>query len=491
MQRIVFLVGFTLLLCGSSANAQFGGGGNTGGGFGGGGGGFGGGGGGFGGGGGGFGGGGILIDATGVVSRTVVNNRISAGLARRKMAASAEKFLPQNINSPSELRLISLPRLEAECERLARSGADVPEEIRYLGGLQRIDYVFVDPDSNDVIIGGPAEGFAPNVSGRVVGLTTGRPPLHLDDLLVALRTRVGDLVGCSIDPVPKNLAAMNRWIKANSTPTSAAIAHQRYGTMAKILGKQDITVWGVPEDSHFAVTLVEADYQMKLIAGGIEKPRVRGLNSHLALTRPGSNSIQRWWFAPLYERIERTDDSTAWHFVGQRAKLLAQEELSDESGHRSAAATTRLSVRKFAKQFTDKFPKLVEAAPVYAELQNLFDLIVLNTLLRQQLADLAGWQPNAFLNADLLPIRTYHVPKQVQSVANTKNVGRLVIGLITGGVQIRADRLVARPELATDDILQVTAKAAKSNSDVWWWDAPKPSNKLNRQKSKKRSAGKS
>ena len=267
----------------------FGGGGFGGGGFGGGGGGFGGGGGGFGGGG--FGGGGIMIDGDGVVRLAKVSQKLSVASIKKQMSSAAEKFLSQDMNRSAQLRMVSLRQLEAECARVAKTGEDVPPQLRFVAGLQRINYVFVDQAAHDIIIAGPADGFAPNQFGRVVGLTNGRPPIHLDDLLVALRTNVRELVGCSIDPEPERLATMNRWVRANSNPVPVAIAHRRYGQMAKILGEQNISVWGVPEDSHFALTLVDADYRMKLIAAGLDRPRVRGLNSHLALTRPGTNLI--------------------------------------------------------------------------------------------------------------------------------------------------------------------------------------------------------
>ena len=44
-----------------------------------------------------------------------------------------------------------------------------------LAGLLRLRYVFVYPDSGDIVIAGAAEGWVRNLSGRVVGLTTGRP----------------------------------------------------------------------------------------------------------------------------------------------------------------------------------------------------------------------------------------------------------------------------------------------------------------------------
>ena len=61
---------------------------------------------------------------------------------------------------------------------MRRKRSIAPLDIQYLGGLQRIDYLFVLPDTKDIVIAGPAEGFANDAVGRAVGITTGRPPLR-------------------------------------------------------------------------------------------------------------------------------------------------------------------------------------------------------------------------------------------------------------------------------------------------------------------------
>jgi hypothetical protein len=57
-------------------------------------------------------------------------------------AAEARAKLGADLARPSELRKISLNRLEAaKAERLAR-GADPTDEMRQLAGLKRLPYVF-------------------------------------------------------------------------------------------------------------------------------------------------------------------------------------------------------------------------------------------------------------------------------------------------------------------------------------------------------------
>ena len=117
------------------------------------------------------------------------------------------------------MRKISLRALEAACQHfLTENSGKLPDEIKYLGGLQRIQYVFVYPEQNDIVLAGPAEGWKIDEAGNVVGVTTGRPVLQLDDLLVALRTvssaRQG-AISCSINPTAEGMRSSTRCSSGN------------------------------------------------------------------------------------------------------------------------------------------------------------------------------------------------------------------------------------------------------------------------------------
>ncbi|MGH7129158.1 MAG: DUF1598 domain-containing protein, partial [Planctomycetaceae bacterium] len=352
------------------------------------------------------------------------------------------------------MRKVSLVRLEAACEEYAKQNKPLPPDMAYLAGLQRIDYVFVYPETGDLVIAGPAEGFAPDSAGRVIGLTTGRPPIRLDDLLVALRTTERDtVIGCSIDPVESRLADLQRYLRRNSSPTSTAIAAARYRQMAKILGMQDVKVFGVPAESHFAQALVEADWRMKLVSMGLEKVQVRGFRTHLSMLRPQGNTMQRWWFTPLYENCYATEDGLGYQLGGQRAQLLAQEEIAAASGQRSDAGSTRLTTQAYAQHFTEKFPELAEEVPAFAELQSLMDLAIVAALLRKErLPQKVGWSMSLFLDEDRAAVETGPVPRQIPSSTNYRMAGsRMVIGLIGGGIQINPLQTVRTIEFQQDD----------------------------------------
>lgn len=463
----------TSLVClSSSAHAQLGGGGGIGGG-----GGFGGGQGGGGQGGQGGGAAGIAIDTEGLM-RVLQPAKSNTALEKKQLQALAAKYVPATVNEPSPLRKISLVRLEQVCQELADGGQTVPVEIEFLAGLQRIDYVFVDPVGGDLILAGPAGGFAPNAEGRVVSTETGRPPLRLDDLITLLRTvRKERLVGCSIDPEPQRMADMQEYIRTNSTPAPAAVARGRYQVMTRILGLQNVSIWGVPPKSHAARVLVEADYRMKLITIGREPSQLRGFVSHLAMSRPGGNSMRRWWFMPLYESISHTTDKTAYELKGPRAQLMSQEEYADASGNRHDTAKTLVSSERYGKQFTERFEELAGKIPVFAELQNLIDLTIVSTLIYEHnLAAKAKWSMELFLDEERVKFAEAPIPRRVPSAFNYKMAGRsMVLGLIGGGVRIEPSRVVRAVAAPSDarhlpSLSDQAQRTRHTAPEQWWWD---------------------
>ena len=127
--------------------------------------------------------GGVRVSVEGVLSQQDDHARAEVLEARRKAMQSA----PGDMNQPTKLRMVSLRKLDEAIKQCAESGKPLPDEIRYLAGLQRVQYVFVYPDQKDIVLAGPAEGWKINELGNVVGNTSGHPVMQLDDLLVALR----------------------------------------------------------------------------------------------------------------------------------------------------------------------------------------------------------------------------------------------------------------------------------------------------------------
>jgi len=131
--------------------------------------------------------------------------------------------LPKNLQARSPLRKVSLVRLEAAVQAQLAAGKKLDEPTRCLAGLQRLQYVFFLPEAKDIVIAGPAEGFAADASGRMVGLGSGRPVIELEDLVAALRAYARGrpaegFVGCTIDPAPEAMLRLQGFQRTVPTP---------------------------------------------------------------------------------------------------------------------------------------------------------------------------------------------------------------------------------------------------------------------------------
>lgn len=419
--------------------------------------------------------GGIAIDAAGVVTPAFVKEATSR-LNQKRQEALAAEHLSKDVNVASSLRMVSLVRLETMSREFAEQKKHVPVEMQFLAGLQRIDYVFVYPEIGDIVIAGPAEGFAPNVIGRVLGTSTGRPPLRLDDLIVALRTvPSASLIGCSIDPTREGLVRFNDYVLQNSFATTTAVIQQRFREMAQAMGTQDVSVFGVPSDSHFASVLVEADYRMKLMSVGLERPKIPKWKSHLELIGTGGNTLQRWWFTPLYDAFRQSEDGNAFQFSGARVQLMSQSEKVSASGKRSAAAMQAQSIEKFARQFTERYGDVAEVSPVFAELQNIIDLAILAALFeKEQLPQKVGWSMELFLDETKTPLAKGNSPSKVASVCNYRKAGSQIVGLVGGGVMISPKQLLRQVSFDKQGNRELESRVRESvpptELNAWWWD---------------------
>lgn len=425
--------------------------------------------------------GGILIDAEGVLL-SVAPPELSQTLQQQRQRSMAASRLPSRVLARSECRKVSLARLEKALEGHVDRQDVLPTEMAALAGLTRLDYVFVDPEQKDVILAGPAEGFAPDGSGRPRGIESGRPTLRLDDLLVALRIKAGSArVGCSIDPQPEKLAELNRYLASQSTPATIDVVESRFREMGKLLGLYDVRVLAVPENTLFARRLVEADYRMKRIAMGLESPGIKGLPSHLSMLGSQGNSMQRWWFVPLYDSVHKSEDQLAYAWSGPRVQLMSQEELIDLQGRRHAAATTRVSTQNFARKFTERFPELAEQSPVFADLQGLIDWCLFERLFRQErMAERSGWTPQLLLDEARLPVTQVAAVRRIPALVNARRASRgMVVGLVGGGVEIDVSRWTSAESLVVDPAgrldstrtLQLSReKSSQTETPVWWWD---------------------
>jgi hypothetical protein len=420
---------------------------------------------------------GVAIDAEGVLRLKTFNDP-SGDLMREKIAA-AKSSLDPKVASFSQMRKISLNRLE---QAVIDHQGTITDEMKNLAGLLRVRYIFYYPESKDIVLAGPAEGWASDVSGRTVGISSGRPTVQLQDLVVALRAfpSGGDAkptIGCSIDPTPEGLTALQRFTKTvhlTGPPSDDELRTIAEGVRTS-LGYQKISVNGISPKTHFAQVMVEADYRMKLIGIGLEVPPVR-MVSYIDHAKPNeANGLRRWFFVPDYQCVRESDDQLAMELVGDGVKLVGENEVVTATGERRMASRNSKASQLFVASFTRKYPELAARSPVYAQLRNLIDLAIAAACIQKQgYCEKAGWKMEFFGNEKEYPVETYDIPKTVESAVNVISRGTTFSFPVGGGVVIRPNEAVEHENMLSDAKGAVSklreGTKVKLAKGQWWWD---------------------
>src|SRR5438045_376465 len=117
---------------------------------------------------------------------------------------------------------------------------DLPPELLFLGGMQRLQFIFVYPEENDIVLAGPGEGWKVDELGIIVGEKSNRPILLLHDLMIALETtdaaRQGGL-NCSIDPTDEGRKNLDAFLSQQKVMNAGVP-----GGVEKALGRQVISL---------------------------------------------------------------------------------------------------------------------------------------------------------------------------------------------------------------------------------------------------------
>ena len=131
---------------------------------------------------------------------------------------------------------------------------------------------------------------------------------------------------------------------------------------------------------------------------------------------------------------------------------------------------------QFARDFTAHFPELAAKYPVYAELQNIFDLALVGALVRtEKLPDRADWHLTCFGDPKQYAVELHDAPAAVDSVMNHRVVNKvhILVG-VSGGVSVDPNKLVQPEEMKIDyGVLQGQRGAFKPKTaapDLWWWE---------------------
>jgi hypothetical protein len=414
--------------------------------------------------------GGIAIDPSGTLSNAVQGDTKQL----HDLRAQALKDVPGDIKAAAPLRKISLRRLEAAIAASKKSGEPLPNEVRLLAGLQNIRYVFIYPEEHDIVLAGFAEGWKVDERGHLVGLTTGRPVILLDDLLVALRSASESAAGgitCSIDPSPEGLQRLAEYVK---TLTTIENPQTTIHTIEQLLGPQTISLRGVPPTSHFARVLVAADYRMKRLGMNFEPAPVAGLPSYIQMLRPGSRGMQsmtpRWWLVPNYAPLATDDKGLAFELRGAKVKCLTEETFFGDNGARAQTGKVSPVAQQWADNMTARYDELSLREPIFGQLRNCMDLAIVAALIfKENLPAAADLNLGLLLDSAQLAAEEMLVPRQVDTQASFVKKGHNWVISASGGVEIHpwqvVDKLEKSAALAAD-----RERAVPHNPQTWWWN---------------------
>jgi hypothetical protein len=434
---------------------------------------------------------GVLVDANGVLQlseRGAASGRLDS--LRRQVRPSADTARHSSDAArhmgPSPMRSISLNRLERQIQLREAAGLPPTEAMRLLAGLERVRYVFVYPESGDLVLAGPADSWIVDPSGRARATRSGRPLVRLDDLVVTLRrdsSGPNGRFGCAITPTSDSLAKTHAFLRKSARqplrPGGGTAWLERLRTS---LGRQEISIFGVDPATHLAQVLVAADYRMKRVGMGLDAG-VAGVPSYLDLidVPPGQSppplTMLRWWFVLDDDAVvTTTDDRRAFQLVGQGVKVLSENELLTAQGQRVHTGRAEALNRQFASSFTANFAALAVKYPIYAELQNVFDLALVAALISaEDLPSQVGWHMTWFGDQEGYQVATAPPPAVVETVINHRVIRRrIILAGASGGVSVETSPFVTHSSIRIADEAQLAGQRARAARDLpranWWWD---------------------
>ncbi|MDR0703729.1 MAG: DUF1598 domain-containing protein [Planctomycetaceae bacterium] len=423
---------------------------------------------------------GVRIDPTGVLRR---DHSLDYGRVNEQYLMSARalySLLPKNVQEKSLIRYVSLNRLE---KKIIDGNGAVTEEMKYLAGLQRIRYVFYFPESKDIVIAGPAEGWCPGYEGVMMGTTSNRPVCELQDLVVALRAyapgkEATEVVGCSIDPTEEGNARLQQFQQSFGRYDGPGRREVFVRGLRENLGMQTIRIDGIPASTHAAVVMVAADYRMKQIGIGVEPvPRGVRIDTFIANAEPsGQNALFRWFFVPDYQSVLLTEDRNGMELIGSGVKLVAEDEIVTATGERIVQKGKVDKASKiFSKSFTSEYAKLAQKSLVFAQLRNFIDMLVCAAHIQQEdFYGKSGWSMEFLGNEEKYAVQTFSAPSRVEPVVGSVVRKGLFMAPIGGGVEIEPQVALHSNNAKIEEKGQITNVRNGIKLELqpgqWWWD---------------------
>jgi hypothetical protein len=419
--------------------------------------------------------GGVRIDADGVLrNMTVSEQQEQLELIRRKVVAPNGP-----LTEATSLRCVSLRKIQEAILESAKTQKPLSAELMYMAGLTRIEYVFVYPDRQDIVLAGPAEPWTVGPYGTMVGTKSGRPIVYLEDLLTAFRyvsnARQGG-VSISIEPTEQGVVQLqqaHQRLRLAENQTAQFNPNQIVPVLADAFGPQKVVLQGIPQNSHMARVLLAADYRMKLYGMNLAEAPVKGLPSYLEMIRNRTNvssQIQsRWWMACDYEAVSHSADRLAWRISGPGIKTLTEQEIYDASGAVQQTGKVDATAKKWADLFTKKLDELAIKDTAFGDLRNVMDLCVIAAIIEaQNLESVAACDLSGILG-DKSQVETPQLDFP-QSLSPQISLVQSVQGLVvsaSGGVMIESWQAATHTQ-EDDRVAQKHRQAAEWKTDSWF-----------------------
>ncbi len=413
--------------------------------------------------------GGVKIDTDGVVQNVTVQDSANWVAAAKKVVGGA----PAELAKKADIRHISLKHLAAKVAEAHQNNTEISEELAFLGGLTRIEYLLLYPESNDIVIAGPAENWKVNDAGVVVGVKSGLPIVKLQDLVVAfskLNASNPESISCSIEPTPEGNQQLEQLLSRVSLSAGQSPAALE-PAMREAFGAQQVLFTGVEGNSSIGRVIFGADYQMKRIGMKLKESPVKGVPSYIDMLRHASapKNQSRWWFSCNYDSVERSDDSLAWHLTGSGLKLQTEEEVTQSDGSRLGTGEKNAVAQKWADIFTSKIDELSVAEPVIGELRTVMDVCVVAAIIRSYgLEDVAHCDLSAFKTVAFENDGDLSAPRTVDPQCSFVRAGQSWIVTASGGVLI--DPWATVQEAKIDNSITKVQAEGKPSSDNWFWN---------------------
>ena len=221
------------------------------------------------------------------------------------------------------------------------------------------------------------------------------------------------------------------------------------------LGLQDVEINGIPDDSRVAEVIFEADYRLKMIGigklpGGPGIPSVFDLFPKTGEVKSRRMDALRWWLSMKYDAVMHSPDRNVFEIQG--SAVLCQSENEKISASRTAdshRASRRRPTGSSPPTSPHHYAELASQDPVFADLQNIFDLSLVAALLADnRVPDRMGWDLGSFAAEGAYHTAHYQSPKTIMSVVNHRIYdGKDIVVQVAGGVDGQIRKVLNDPHV--------------------------------------------